>query len=127
MRSVTVFPRPNARSRIPFTALLPTCTTTTAKPAAVEPGFFTGFDVVIASNCPPAALQRLSRICVEAARLVPLVSLRTVGFVGSCRLQVLGHCVVESHPERELPDLRLANPFPALQVRCRATLCYAML
>ncbi len=37
------------------------------------------------------------------------------GFIGSIRLQVSEHCVVESHPDNLLEDLRLDKPFPGLK------------
>lgn len=31
------------------------------------------------------------------------------------RLQLNEHCVIETHPDNETPDLRLDKPWPALQ------------
>ena len=45
---------------------------------------------------------------------VPLVVCVSYGFIGSIRLQVSEHSVVESHPDNLLEDLRLDKPFPGL-------------
>ncbi len=37
------------------------------------------------------------------------------GFVASIRLQVSEHCIIESHPDNLLEDLRLDKPFPGLR------------
>ncbi len=36
------------------------------------------------------------------------------GFIGSIRLQIGEHCVIESHPDNLIEDLRLDKPFPGL-------------
>jgi amyloid beta precursor protein binding protein 1 len=41
--------------------------------------------------------------------------------VGSIRIQVPEHVVVETHPEHPLPDLRLDRPFSALSNLADAT------
>lgn len=46
---------------------------------------------------------------------VPLVIARSIGFLGYIRLQLNEHCIVETHPDNETPDLRLDKPWPALQ------------
>ena len=46
---------------------------------------------------------------------VPLVVCTSYGFIGSIRLQVSEHCVVESHPDNLIEDLRLDRPFPGLE------------
>ena len=47
-------------------------------------------------------------------RRVALVVLRTSGYLGSIRLQLRDHEVIESKPDTKLYDLRLANPWPEL-------------
>lgn len=37
------------------------------------------------------------------------------GFIGSIRLQVSEHCIIESHPDNLLEDLRLDKPFDGLK------------
>lgn len=46
---------------------------------------------------------------------VPLVVCTSYGFIGSIRLQVSEHCIIESHPDNLLEDLRLDKPFPGLK------------
>lgn len=46
---------------------------------------------------------------------IPLIDARSYGFIGSVRVQVQEHTVVESHPDNKTPDLRLDMPFPALK------------
>ena len=45
---------------------------------------------------------------------VPLLVCHSYGFIGLIRLQVNEHCVIESHPDNLLEDLRLDKPFPGL-------------
>ena len=46
---------------------------------------------------------------------VPLVVCVSYGFIGSIRLQVSEHCIIESHPDNLLEDLRLDKPFSGLK------------
>lgn len=46
---------------------------------------------------------------------IPLIVCRTIGFVGYLRVQVKEHTIVETHPDNEIPDLRLDRPFDALE------------
>lgn len=46
---------------------------------------------------------------------VPLVVCVSYGFIGSIRLQISEHCIIESHPDNLLEDLRLDKPFPGLK------------
>lgn len=46
---------------------------------------------------------------------VPLVVSVSYGFIGSIRLQVSELCIIESHPDNLLEDLRLDKPFPGLK------------
>lgn len=43
---------------------------------------------------------------------------RTIGFVGYIRVQVKEHTIVETHPDNEIPDLRLDRPFEGLKNHC---------
>lgn len=45
---------------------------------------------------------------------VPLLVCISYGFIGSIRLQINEHCVIESHPDNTFEDLRLDRPFPGL-------------
>ncbi|XP_018015689.1 NEDD8-activating enzyme E1 regulatory subunit [Hyalella azteca] len=80
---------------------------------STQPNFFDGFSVVVAVNMHEKTLLELSE-CLWRAK-VPLVVVRSYGFIGYIRIQVEELTIVESHPENELPDLRLLDPFPALK------------
>ncbi|KAK3871146.1 hypothetical protein Pcinc_023708 [Petrolisthes cinctipes] len=78
-----------------------------------QPDFFTPFSCVVATCLPECTLLTLSKVLWEAK--IPLVVVRTYGMIGYLRVQMEEHTVVESHPDNEMPDLRLDRPFPALQ------------
>lgn len=81
-----------------------------------RPDFFTSFDVVVASKLSSDTLLRLSKVLWDGG--VPLLVCWTVGFLGYMRIAVPEHVVVESHPDDQLPDLRLLTPFPELVDFC---------
>jgi len=80
--------------------------------------FFSAFTVVIATELPESALLKLSQHLY--AKQIPLFVSRSYGFLGYLRIAVPEHTIVESHPEEPGDDLRLAEPFPALQKFCEA-------
>ena len=87
-----------------------------ADPAALvaeEPAFFDAFTLVVATQLDPAALEALAALCWEKG--LPLVAVRTLGYLGHLRVQVRGHEVVESKPDTLMYDLRMATPWPELQ------------
>lgn len=72
--------------------------------------------LIVASDLPPKPLLSLSREAWD--RGIPLLIVRSCGMIGSVRLQVEDHPVVESKPDSTVPDLRLSDPsgpFPALK------------
>ncbi len=75
---------------------------------------------MIATQIPDHDLTPLGRACWE--RSIPLVVVRAYGFLGTVRLALRDHCIVESNPDNAETaiDLRLATPFPALQARLAA-------
>ena len=78
--------------------------------------------LIVASDLPPKPLLNLSREAWD--RGIPLIIVRSCGLIGSVRLQVEDHPVVESKPDSTVPDLRLADPsgpFPALKALVDAT------
>lgn len=78
--------------------------------------------LVVASDLPPKPLLSLSREAWD--RGIPLLIVRSCGMIGSVRLQVEDHPVVESKPDSTVPDLRLSDPsgpFPALKALVDAT------
>mmetsp|Transcript_7492 Transcript_7492/g.24880 ORF Transcript_7492/g.24880 Transcript_7492/m.24880 type:complete len:560 (+) Transcript_7492:72-1751(+) len=77
-----------------------------------KPSFFSGFDLVIATQLPESLAVALDEVCRELR--VKLVVARSYGLVGFLRVSVAEHCVIESKPENTLDDLRLGNPWPQL-------------
>jgi len=80
--------------------------------------FFSGFTLVIATELPENALLKLSQHLY--AKHIPLFVARSYGFVGYLRASVPEHTIVESHPEEPGDDLRLYEPFPALEKFCES-------
>jgi amyloid beta precursor protein binding protein 1 len=46
---------------------------------------------------------------------IPFIVCRSYGFIGYIRVQVAEHTVIETHPDDQIPDLRLDKPFPSLK------------
>lgn len=80
---------------------------------ASDPGFFSGFSLVIATQLSEDEAVRLDSVL--RARGVPLLLARSYGLLGSVRLEKAEHRVVESRLDSEVVDLRIRNPFPALR------------
>lgn len=78
-----------------------------------NPEFFNSFKVVIASALKEKTLLTLSRMLWS--QNIPFVYCRSIGFVASARLQYKEHFVIEAHPDNKQNDLRLEEPFEALQ------------
>ncbi|ROT76495.1 NEDD8-activating enzyme E1 regulatory subunit [Penaeus vannamei] len=78
-----------------------------------QPDFFSPFTCVIATCLPESTLLSLSKVLWDAN--IPLLVVRSYGMIGYIRVQIEEHTVIESHPDNEMPDLRLDRPFPALQ------------
>lgn len=81
--------------------------------------FFQNFSVVIACGLYEKSLIKLSNILWDFN--IPLITCRSVGFIGSARIQVKEHCVIETHPDNDFFDLRLEEPFEALKEYCDKT------
>ncbi|KAI8432209.1 hypothetical protein MSG28_004661 [Choristoneura fumiferana] len=77
-----------------------------------NPDFFKSFTVVIATALGEKTIKELSQHLWDIN--VTFVLGRSVGFLGSFRIQIKEHAIIESHPDNEQPDLRLDVPFPAL-------------
>jgi len=81
---------------------------------AKDPAFFSKFTLILATQMDEQTLMALGEICSKAN--VPLVVARTYGLMGHIRLFSKEHHVIELKPSPEpAPDLRVNNPFPALQ------------
>lgn len=78
--------------------------------------YFATFNLVIASNLGLDDLVAVGNACEKLS--VPLVVLRSYGFIGYVRIHLMYHEVTESKPDKDQFDLRLANPFPALVSYC---------
>lgn len=78
-----------------------------------NPEFFNSFKVVIASSLKEKTLLTLSRMLWS--QNIPFVYCRSIGFIASARLQFKEHFIIESHPDNQRSDLRLEQPFEALQ------------
>lgn len=71
------------------------------------------YSLVISVDAPPADTLLLSDRCWNSG--IPLVAVRSCGFVGTVRTQMEEVHFVETHPDHELTlDLRLDHPFPSL-------------
>lgn len=78
-----------------------------------NPHFFNNFSVIVTTALPERILIPLSLHLWNTG--VPLIAARSYGFIGSIRVQVREHTVVETHPDNQTPDLRLDVPFESLQ------------
>mmetsp|Transcript_4260 Transcript_4260/g.13347 ORF Transcript_4260/g.13347 Transcript_4260/m.13347 type:complete len:538 (-) Transcript_4260:244-1857(-) len=77
-----------------------------------EGDYIDKFTLIIAANLDPLSLQRLGDLCW--AKSIPLVAGRAFGMLGSVRLQLRRHEIVESKPDNIIWDLRLSEPFEEL-------------
>ncbi|KJE88986.1 ThiF family protein [Capsaspora owczarzaki ATCC 30864] len=74
--------------------------------------FFRPFTLMIATQLSSKMLARVSEVCVKLG--IPFLAVRSYGLIGYLRLQIGEHCVIESHPDSPMDDLRLDRPFPEL-------------
>lgn len=75
--------------------------------------YFKTFNAVVACSLNEKSLVKLSNLLWDMN--IPLIVCRSVGFIGSARLQVKEVCVVETHPDNKQSDLRLEEPFDTLK------------
>lgn len=78
-----------------------------------NPDFFKPFSVVIGTCLGEKITQDLSQHLWDGN--IPFIVCISVGFLGSFRIQIKEHAVIETHPDNEQPDLRLDVPFQALE------------
>ncbi|XP_043288397.1 NEDD8-activating enzyme E1 regulatory subunit [Venturia canescens] len=78
-----------------------------------SPEFFNNFSVVVTTALPEKPLITLSRKLWDLN--IPLIVCRSIGFIAYMRVQVKEHTIVETHPDNEMPDLRLDRPFECLK------------
>jgi amyloid beta precursor protein binding protein 1 len=77
-----------------------------------NPTFFHQFSIILASQLREQQALQLEQICHQYN--TPLVLCRSYGLVGTLRVCVSEHTVVESKPDSVVDDLRLSDPWPAL-------------
>lgn len=75
--------------------------------------FFTSFNLVVTCGVPEKSLLTLSKVLWKEN--IPLLVVKTSGFLGYIRLQVREHFVVETHPDNRIADLRLDAMWPELE------------
>lgn len=78
-----------------------------------HPNFFKLYDVVIATSLKEKTIIELSNKLWNLN--IPFIYCRSIGFMGSVRIQIQEHYVIETHPDNKQNDIRLDNPFPALK------------
>lgn len=76
-----------------------------------EPSLLPAYSLVISVNASTKDTLALASACWSSG--VPLITVRSSGFISSLRTQVGEVAFVETHPD-SLVDLRLDKPFPAL-------------
>jgi len=72
-----------------------------------NPVFFSSFSLVVSCGLPEKSLLTLSKVLWEEN--IPLLVVKTTGFLGYIRLQVQEHFIVETHPDNRSADLRLVD------------------
>ncbi|CAK1543101.1 unnamed protein product [Leptosia nina] len=77
-----------------------------------NPDFFKSFSVVIGTSLNEKLIKDLSQYLWDLNK--PFILCRSVGFLGSFRIQFREHSIIETHPENEKVDLRLDVPFTGL-------------
>lgn len=81
---------------------------------SAKPSFWTQYNCIIASgSLKIGQIKALSRICWMINR--PVILCKSLGFYGLMQNQIREHIIIESHPETNLPDLDLVNPFDDLR------------
>ncbi|CAF0998318.1 unnamed protein product [Rotaria magnacalcarata] len=79
---------------------------------------FAQFNVVITANLPLNTLVILSSHLWSLK--IPLLVARAYGFIGTIRLQVVEHHIIEAHPDDTIPDLRLDHPLKSFVNHCNS-------
>lgn len=77
-----------------------------------NPEFFQNFSVVVSCGLNEKTLIRLSNLLWD--QNIPFMACKSIGFLGSARLQIKEYCVIETHPDNKHQDLRLEEAFETL-------------
>jgi amyloid beta precursor protein binding protein 1 len=81
-----------------------------------DPSFFDTFSLVIATQMPQGHGSPLSRLAAYLwERNIPLLVVRSYGLVGVVRVVRPEHRVLEGKLDSQVPDLRIADPWPELR------------
>lgn len=78
--------------------------------------FIKNFTLIILVNIPEILFLSLSKLCWQ--HNIPIILIKSYGLIGSCRIQLNNHNIIESKPdegESRKPDLRISKPFIQLQ------------
>lgn len=78
-----------------------------------EPHYLDQFQLVVATQLDENVTLQLAEQC--QLKNLPLILVTSYGLVGSLRLQVAQHAIADAKWDPPRHDLRLANPFPALE------------
>ena len=78
--------------------------------------FLTQFSLIIASNLTENEFMSIANSCND--KNIPLLMVRSYGFIGYCRIQIKQHSIIESKPDSDQFDLRITNPFNELKSYC---------
>lgn len=78
-----------------------------------NPDFFNNFTIVVATAVSEKTLITLSKKMWELN--IPFIVCQSIGFIGYMRIQTQEHAIIETHPDNEMPDLRLDKPFDTLK------------
>ena len=80
--------------------------------------FIDKFSVVILANPSLEDMHLTSTVCWSHS--VPLIIIKSYGFLGECRVQLREHDMIETKPDPEQLHLRMNAPFESLQQFCDA-------
>jgi amyloid beta precursor protein binding protein 1 len=78
-----------------------------------EPDYFSHFTLVLVANIPRYQLITLADFCWNA--YVPLLCIRSIGFLGAVYVQAREHFIVDVRSDSSKHDLRIAQAFSGLQ------------
>ncbi|KAJ5066886.1 nedd8-activating enzyme e1 regulatory subunit [Anaeramoeba ignava] len=80
--------------------------------------FFEKFTLIIVSKLERPLLVKLAKKCWDLS--IPLISIKSVGFIGYLRIISPEHTVIETKPENPPFDFRINDPFPSLLEHCNS-------
>jgi NEDD8-activating enzyme E1 regulatory subunit len=81
-----------------------------------EPELLSNYTMIIIANQSPTIILNLSKICWEKS--IPLLIVKSIGFLGYIRIQLRNHDIIEGKPDKSngyIPDIRISKPFLNLE------------